>query len=308
MDDFPYLAKFEQIVVDSKLSPVSKSVYIARLRRLVKMTGKDVNWIMKNADDTMKMLVEDHKVTELQSKKAYINSVLTLFKHTNELKQKLPNSYATWLQRFREVNSEAQLKYDTCQASQRQKDAYVTWDEVTRMRDSLDKSSLDYLVTCLYSMIPPSRADMNEVKIHVDHIPTDAEEEEFPNYLLIESGENKMTLVYNEFKSKSKRMQKYENELPEELVDVVETSLKADPREFLIVSPKTKKPYHNPHSYTVFVDRMLSRLFKKNVTINTLRHSFINSVDMNVLTPLEKKALSSKLMHSPSTFDRYRFV
>ena len=303
---FTYLSKFEQIIKKSNLSPISKEMYISRLKRLVKITGKDVDWILKNADETFRIMVEDKKISELQSQKAYINSILTLFKHTNDLKNTMSESYSKWLECFRRVNSQAQMKYETCQASQKQKDVFVSWENILEKRDSLEKTSLEYLILCLYSMIPPSRADMNEIKIYSNYIPNDEEEKEFPNYLIIDG--NKMTLVYNEFKSKSKKMQKYENDLPECLIDVIKTSLANDPRDFLITSPKTKKPYHNPHSYTVFVDRMLLKLFGKNVTINTLRHSFINSVDLNKLTPLEKKNLSKKLMHSTSTFDRYRYM
>jgi hypothetical protein len=44
------------------------------------------------------------------------------------------------------------------------------------------------------------------------------------------------------------------------------------------------------------------------MSINTLRHSFINSHDMNKLTPLDKAELGKALMHSPHMFDRYRFI
>lgn len=313
IENNPYLKRFQQIIDDSKLSVLSKAGYKTRLNRLVKITGHDLNWVMMNADKTMNIL-EENGIKELQTKKAYINAILTLFKHTEGLKNILAGSHARWLNHYRQVNSAAQVKYETCQASERQRNAYVKWDDILARRDQLDKSSPDYLILCMYTMIPPGRADMNEVRIFNDRLPSDEDEERFPNHLLIDhstesiTGFPTMTLIYNEFKTRSKRLQKYENELPLDLTSVVADSLKRKPRDFLIVSPKTGRPYHNPHSFTVYVDRMLFRIFNKPVTINTLRHSFINSINLNLLTPMDKKILSDKLMHSTSMFERYRFI
>jgi hypothetical protein len=115
-----------------------------------------------------------------------------------------------------------------------------------------------------------------------------------------------MKLVYNEFKTKSKKLQKYEKVLPEELVKVIKDSLKRIPRDFLVISLKTREPYHKANSFTQHVKTVLFKTFKKNMSINTLRHSFVNSVDMNKITPMEKEQLARDMMHSPEMFDRYR--
>jgi hypothetical protein len=293
-----YLAQFEKVIDRSPLSDVSKKTYKARLRRLTTITKKDVDWIIMHCKETYDLLSK----YSVETIKGYVNTVLTLFKHAPILKTKKKHVYRCWYKVFDEIAAKANEKYNNMQASDRQKDSYVSWAEIITKRDSLvNKSSQDYLLLCMYTMIPPSRADMNMIKIY-DKDPEDTKT--YPNYMVVYN--DKIKLVYNEFKSKSKRLQRYEKILPAHLETVVRKSLTANPREFLIVSPRTGLPYHNACSFSKYFDRLLEKHFKKKVTINTLRHSFVNSLDMNKLTPGEKDIIARDLMHSKDTMDKYR--
>jgi hypothetical protein len=155
-------------------------------------------------------------------------------------------------------------------------------------------------------MLPPARADFNKVRIVRQDEITDEFVKEYPNYLVIMG--HGMKLVYNEFKTKSKKLQRYEKVLPVELVKVIKDSLKKRPRDFLVISYKTGEPYHKPNSFTQHVKTMLFNVFKKSMSINTLRHSFVNSFDLNELTPMRKEEIARDMMHSPAMFDRYRLA
>jgi hypothetical protein len=192
-------------------------------------------------------------------------------------------------------------------ASDRQIEVYVPWDEVIKTRNELPTHSVEYLVLSLYTMIPPARADMNKVKIYKRRKPNPAEIKSDPNYLLVDKN-GAMTLVYNEFKSRSRRLQMYKKILPADLTQVIFKSLKEKPRDYLIVSPRTGKPYDNAQTYTTYVDRIFEKIFKKKLTINTLRHSFINSLDLNKMTPEEKIDTANNLMHSVMMMDKYRLI
>lgn len=304
MADKPFLTKFKDIIDKTDLSDVSKNNYKYRLDRLTTLTNKDVDWIINNCKKTLTILAKN-KITEPQSVKAMINAILTIFKHTKGLRQTKQKAYTCWINHFKEVNEKAQEKYEKIEPSERQIEAYVPWNEIIAKRDELDKTSNEYLVLCLYTMLPPARADFNKVKIIKENQVTDELVKEYPNHLIIMP--KGMKLVYNEFKTKSKRLQNYEKILPNELVKVIKDSLKRQPREFLIVD-KNGEPYHKANSFTQHVKRVLYKVFKKNMSINTLRHSFINGVDMNTITPLEKESLARDMMHSTGMFDRYRLA
>lgn len=298
-EDLPYLKRFIGVINRTDLSDVSKLNYKKRLTHLTDVTGKDMNWIIDNCKKTMKHLNDK----SFETKKAYINSILALFKYTKDMKCLKKKQYDCWFKTFQEVNEITEKKYDNIAPSEKQIESFVTWKEVIEKRDSLDKSSDAYLILCLYTMIPPSRADMNNIKI----VSKDLGPKEIlkqPNYLIVEG--NKMTLVYNEFKSKGRSIPKYEKELPLELVEVIKKSLKDSPRDFLIVSPRNHEPYLNVNSYTKYVHDILHKIFGKKVTFNTLRHSFVNELDFNELTPGERDSIARDLMHSERTMQRYK--
>ena len=272
------------------------------MQKLVQYTGKDVNWIISNCKKTIAAL-DKNGVTESQTRKGFVNSVMTLFKHTKGLQESKCKAYARWRECADEIHREADLRYETLEATDKQLKAHVPWEDILKIRDKLDKSSQDYLLLCLYTMIPPARADFNKVRIYKKNEEV-LKENKDASYLKIE-GKGKMVLVHNEFKSSD--YHKYAKELPLDLVDVIEKSLHANRREYLIVSPKTNKPYDLVNSYTKYFDRRLTKIFGKTTSINMLRHSHNLQFDLNNLTPLEKKAIAGDMMQSASTFDAYRF-
>lgn len=299
----PFLIKFKDIIDKTNLSDVSKSNYKYRLERLTTLTNKDVDWIINNCKKTLSIL-SDKNIKEPQSVKAMINAILTIFKHTKGLRETKQKAYTCWITHFKEVNEKAQEKYEKIEASPRQIEAYVPWDEVLNKRDRLDRTSNEYFILCLYTMLPPARADFNKVRVIKENKVTEDLIKQYPNHLIINP--KGMKLVYNEFKTKSKKLQQYEKILPDGLVNVIKDSLKRQPRDFLVISDKTGEPYHKPNSFTQHVKRVLYKVFNKSMSINTLRHSFVNNVDMNTITPLEKEQLARDMMHSPNMFDRYR--
>lgn len=301
----PYLLKFQNVIESAdELSAMSKTQYKSRLNKLTEITGHDVDWIVKNCEKTMQLIKKANK-TEPQTQKSYINAILAVFRYTKGLKAKYAQQHQCWTDTFKDVNAKTHEKYENLEASPRQIQAYLPWEEIVSKRNSLDKDSIEYFLLCLYTMIPPSRADFNNVRIY-NKEPVQVDLEKQPNYLVITP--KYVKLIFNEFKSKGHRIKTYENVLPDELVVVIKSSIKKNQREYLIVSPRNGQPYTSAHSYTVYVDRIFNKVFGKPVTINTLRHSFVNHLDFNVLTPSEKQHIANQMMHSVATMDRYRLI
>jgi hypothetical protein len=297
---FPFLAKFQTIIDKSQdLSDISKQQYKSRLKKLTDMTQHDIDWVIQHCEETLDFITKAGR-DEPQTIKSYINAVLAVYRYTSGLRNKYKTSYKCWSDKRREVSSITNEKYDNLQASEKQIEVYIPWQEIIDTRDKLPRDSDAYLMLSLYTMIPPCRADFNNVRIVYNKEPI----EQTNNYLFITK--DYMKLVLNEFKSKSKSISSYENILPENLEKVIRDSLITKPRDYLVVSPRTGQPYQKAHSYTVYFDRLLHKTFGKNITINTLRHSFINSLDFNQITPTEKQRIANQMMHSISMMDRYR--
>lgn len=305
--DYKVYTKFVELLHKSQLSDMSKKSYSERLWKIVKLTGKDMDWVLTNCKKTME-LIRKH-VDEPQTRKALVNSIMTLFKHIQGLKEQKCKAFASWVQCSDGVHKEADMRYQTLEPTQRQIEAHVPWADIIKARDSLDKKSTEYLLLCLYTMIPPARADYNKVKLYNGKAPSPKDIENFPNYLVI--NEKSMVLVFNEFKTytqlnKQKR-EPYVKELPKDLVKVIRASLKNTPRQFLIISPRNGEPYHLANSYTQYFDRKLSKIFNKRTSINMLRHSAALNHRLDDMTPLEKKMVADDMMHSPEMFEAYRY-
>lgn len=301
--------KFVKLLATTPLSDMSKKSYAERLRTLMGLTGEDVDWMITHCKETMAIVRK--KVPETQTRKALVVSIMTLFKHIHGLREQKCKAHARWVKCSDGIHKEAGMRYETLEPTQRQIDAHVPWEDVIKARDALDKKSVEYLLLCLYTMIPPARADYNKVKIYRNKEPNEKDIEEYPNYLMINSKSPHMVLVFNEFKTASqlqtKKREPYVKELPNDLVKVIKISLKEKPRDFLIVSPTTGEPYHLPNSYTQYFDRKLSKILGKKTSINMLRHSSALNHRLDDLSPLEKKVIANDMMHSPQMFEAYRY-
>lgn len=297
-----FLHKFQDVIDKAPLADQSKQQYKLRLEKIHRLTKHDIDWVIDHPTESFNAIKK--QVKEPETQRSLINAILAVFKYTDKLKEKKSKKYDKWHDLFDKVNEITERKYEQFEPSQKQIDVFVSWPDIIKARDQLDKSSQAYLLLCLYTMIPPSRADMNMLKIFHSQ-PTVTQIQKYPNYILI----NKLycKIVYNEFKSKGKQLQMYEKVLPPELDAIVRKSIKDNPREFLIVSPRNGLPYENVNSFTKYFHRILFDVFQKKVTINTLRHSFVNSFDWNKINLYDKKTIAKDLMHSPNTMDRYRF-
>lgn len=297
---------YRNSIAGAQLSDISKKGYNDRLNVLKKMfPGRSIHYMLTNPAEVVHGLTA--RYSEAHTVKAFVNSMLTIFKHTPGLRASEELAYREWRGVFDEVHEEAEQRYATNAPSARQQDAYVPWAAVLAARDALPSSctSLEHLWLCCHTMIPPIRADLDSVRIASHRV-------EWPNYLLVRP--RSMELVLREFKTSGlsgnkRKTTVYSKELPDPLVRVIAASLKSCPRDFLIVSPKTGQPFSCSQTYTNWANRMLHRVFAPHdMTISMLRHSFITSLDHNTLTSGEKEELARSMMHSPAMFDRYRII
>lgn len=301
-------SEIEAAVLAADLSPVSKTNYTARFRGLKKMfPGQPLEYFIKNPTVVYNKICSTY--TSVQTRKALISAVLTMFRYNPRLKESCSRFYDMWRNYFDRTHQQGEVKFRDNKPSERQIEAHVPWDEIISKRDGLDKSSVAYLFLCMHTMIPPIRADLNEVAIFVGSKPTVSQTKSVANYMLVSdpTRQCKITLVLSEFKTSGKRTKHYEKVLPPQLCSVVRQSLIHQPRKYLFVSPRSGQPFDGK-SYSNYINRLLLKIFQKPLTISTIRHSFISHLDHDKLTTGEKQDLADDMMHSPLMFDKYRLL
>ena len=289
-------------IIDAELSQVSKRVYLERLRTMVKEFDTNVYWIITHPDEVLPWILKKSEV--LSTQKSYIIAILAVFKHNDGLKAQLDKYYNTWFTKFSELDKAINDRYKTNEPSERQMNAYVKFDDIVKKRDSLEDGTFEKLLLSFYTYIRPLRADFNLVRIYnsVDELPKNNEKE---NYIVFEN-KHEATLYLHEFKTQRSHNE-LKKELPAELIKQLQLSLTKKPREWLFID-KFGKPYKAANSYTRWANRTFQKLFNKPLTITMIRHSYISSLDQNVLTTLEKEEIAKEMAHSRGMQELYRFV
>ena len=289
-------------IIDAELSQVSKRVYLERLRTMVKEFDTNVYWIITHPDEVLPWILKKSEV--LSTQKSYIIAILAVFKHNDGLKAQLDKYYNTWFTKFSELDKAINDRYKTNEPSERQMNAYVKFDDIVKKRDSLEDGTFEKLLLSFYTYIRPLRADFNLVRIYnsVDELPKNNEKE---NYIVFEN-KHEATLYLHEFKTQRSHNE-LKKELPAELIKQLQLSLTKKPREWLFID-KFGNPYKAANSYTRWANRTFQKLFNKPLTITMIRHSYISSLDQNVLTTREKEEIAKEMAHSRGMQELYRFV
>lgn len=289
----------------SSLRPASVKQYIANWKALVKRTGHSIDWVLSHPQATRRRLDELINDGEIkpETRRAYISSVIALFKHCAIDEAVFTANYAQWYREFLDVSQRAQEHIEQNEPTDRQREAHVPLDEIVAMRDSLPAGSLEQLLLAMYTMIPPARADYGQLRIY-DRKPSEEQVAETPNYM-VRTTRGKFTLYLNEYKT-SEAYGAHVKVLPEELSDVIAESLRSLPREWLFVTPRGRGPFSSGEAFSEWVRGVLSRLFDRPLSINGLRHSYANSLDLNTLTVRELNGIARGMHHSVEQLRKYR--
>jgi hypothetical protein len=165
----------------------------------------------------------------------------------------------------------------------------LTYQDIVKKRDELQKGSISKLLLAFYTYLPPVRADYGSIAIvHGE------EETTSPNYIRM-LDDSHAVCILTEFKT-AKRYKKIENTLPDALFQELQASLLKQPRTHLFVN-QSQKPFTR-NAFTVWTKRILSKLFDTQLTLVIVRHLFLSSLDYDSLSVEELVELGNKMGHS----------
>ena len=282
------------------LSDITKRNYKDRVRALVqKANGKPILEIVMHPAIYGPLIKQWY--TQSTSQKASFTAILALFRYNPEFKTKHMTLYDQWSTLFKATDQQVTDRYETNAPSQRQTNGYVPYEELLRVRDTLPEGDIQRLLLGVYTHIKPLRAEYARIALYVDALPDDLVE---PNYIFIKKNKTAQ-LVIRKFKT-LKHHEAFDIPMPEPLMKDMMLSLKSRPREWLFTNTNGE-----PYSQSLFsqwTGKVFKSLFGKPLTIQLIRHSFINTLDFNTLTIVEKKALATEMGHTVQTQDQYRLI
>jgi len=219
-------------------------------------------------------------------KESYLTSIMSLFIHNEELREKNKKLFEKWKEIQKQIKKPIEKKYNSNKPTERQKEALIDFDKLIEIKNSLPIGSLERLLFCMYIIIPPVRADYYKTILYDnDEIPDNTN-----NYI-----QNGVLYLHN-FKT-SEIYKEIKTILPKELKQEIEFSLKKFPRNYLFIN-KQKKPFKR-NSFTKWSNSILKKYVNKNFSLTMFRHIYISKkIDLNNMNGSERKKISSKMAHS----------
>lgn len=269
--------------------------------------GKCLHYILMHPEAFLEKLDEyanktggrlDKEKLSMHAKDGYVTALKSLFQEAPGLKQKYPEIFMKWDEIHKEVRAPINAKYQSNKPTERQEEAYVSFDELERKRDSLEIGSDARLLLSLYTLVPPLRSDYNLVAIYKND-----KDIKYDNYLILNKNPY---LVITKYKT-AKTYKDIKIYLPKKLVKEIKESLKLKPREFIFVQ-KNGKPYEKSNTFNRWANRTLKSLFdKKNISLSTLRHIYITRRDLKLeeKSGLERNKIAQIMGHSVGTQQNY---
>ena len=240
----------------------------------------------------------DKEKLSMHAKDGYVTALKSLFQEAPGLKQKYPEIFMKWDEIHKQIRQPINAKYQSNKPTERQEEAYVSFDELERKRDSLEIGSDARLLLSLYTLVPPLRSDYNLVAIYKND-----KDIKYDNYLILNKNPY---LVITKYKT-AKTYKDIKIDLPKKLVKEIKESLKLKPREFIFVQ-KNGKPYEKSNTFNRWANRTLKSLFdKKNISLSTLRHIYITRRDLKLeeKSGLERNKIAQMMGHSVGTQQNY---
>lgn len=286
-----------------KLSDSSKKQYIYNIGLIERKWGKSVDHCLQYPDQCVQYINSTYK--ELQTRKAFINALATLFKHDEGVRNVYEESMDAWYNYAVKANDAVSSRYEQGYATKRQEEVYVPWEEVLRKLDELGEAEYAgnrHLLLAMFVLEEPKRQDYGSLKIYFEDkgVP---DKNELSNYIILRKKKNAV-LILSDYKT-AKTYGTLKLELRSELTKIIVTSLIRRPREYLFVN-KWGRPF-NDETFTKYTNKVFEGIFGKHVTVTTLRHSIIRYFLGRGITHADKTILSRRMCHGVAMQSAYQF-
>lgn len=268
-------------------------IYTKSANLIAKKMGTTVREATLTPHETYKQI--QHHYPSIQSQNTIIAGLTLLAKQDGTFPKQVMSEWA-------KIREEAQTRvndhYTSNISTERQKQGYVRFDEIVRIRDSLSEGPAKLLLG-FYTYIAPVRNDYHQLRIFHEP-PTQPYK---GNYIVLGSI-NRMVL--QEFKTANK-YKKIETDIPQELVALVLSSLKKHPREYVFVQ-KDGRPYQTEKTFSAWANYNLKKVLNNDhINLTMLRHIYITEHCNKVMSYKDRTKISDVMGHSVTTQLKYAF-
>ena len=302
------------------------TTYIRNLTTVRKICGgAKVALLVQNVDAMVAKVAAAVQETGLSmyTHASLLNSMLAVIRHALpcEVKARIKSQTEKLQQAHKAVHLKAdEPALQNC-ATDRQRAGHIGYTALCKIRDALPATSRERLLLSFLTIIPPGRNDLACCRIYCS--PPKAEDPYKGNYIvLMHSGPKGSSsyICYRRFKTR-RAMGEVRVSLPAVVVNIIEQSLKAQPRAWLFTLAKEpNKPYTNG-SFSRWANYALQKVcHNKFITVSLVRHAYSSHAQeiydvtkckdekSKALCRQRLQAIARAMMHSTNQMVRYRFT
>ena len=284
------------------ISDSTKNAYIKKLKQIQEVFFNDektLNWILTNPEkiyDGLKDYVGKtkgrfNKSISVHTQRAFLTYPYSIMKlYNRNILENNPDLDKRYSDILKILNEPIVDIYENGNNLEKEKDAYIPYEEVCKVRDTIEKGDL-YLLLCMYTMIPPVRSNYDSVRIYMnDEKPEDKNK---TNYMLLNEKKQNCKMVLNDYKTSKKNGQIVIN-IPSDLCEVIFDSLNENPREYLF---ETKGKPYTATNFNKWANTQLHKIFNKDFSLTSFRHIYITDY-VPTLCEEDKEVVSVIMGHS----------
>jgi hypothetical protein len=187
--------------------------------------------------------------------------------------------------------------------TEKQEEKFVKWEDILDFRDQYKDQMTheEYFLLCLYTKIPPLRADWTPMKI-VPKKPRALEDG--MNYLIVRP----KSIDYLLHSYKTHRVYgDVQKRLPKSLEADVRQWLETHPGQTYLFQDENGQPWQ-PQRLGATVRRPFQRIHKIDTGISMIRHAFATHAYAGIPSLKELRKISDSMLHSLTTSQTYRFL
>jgi hypothetical protein len=296
-----------EFITDRGLAKSSRDLYNRKLEQFISFLPagrQSIDFIVDNPGLALSALHSEKSIVQSATNRhLFYSAVVAYLIHVPAGQQRAARIKQKWLE-IQKGNWEGHRAEDMEDLSDRAKAvvAAVRWKDVVAMRDKLPLGSDERLLLALYTYLPPVRADYFEVAINP---PKTLIEKTKRNYLVLREDGSGLMVLRN-FKTAS-RYKEIRHELEKDLLREIHASLEVKPRRFLFVMA-TEPSAPSRDGFSKWANRVLRDLFKVPITLTSLRHLFISTLDFTHIRPAALEKIAREMGHGIAIQKEYQWL
>ena len=265
-------------------------------------TGISETTVKKYMDKLKVVFAQDdeseylNNITNLNTALAYYGAIFGAIKHSATAKKYFEDRTEEYTKKYKLLTDKSKTKSADPET---EPIVNVDWKLIIKKTNDYTNITQDQMLLNIYTLTSPKRLDYNRLFItHNKLIP-----ENEPNYIQVLS-KTKSNIVLNEYKT-SKKYGTQTTKLHAKLAKIIWEYIHLFPDKKYVFESEVGKPYANAESFGKYLRTIFSKALESDISVNTLRHSWVTYTRRNDLSKKEKLRIAVEMQHSAEVANDY---